>query len=29
MIAHQSLGFLYVLIAKEELPVEVAEINGV
>lgn len=29
MIAHQSLGFLYMLITKEKLPVEVAEINGV
>ena len=29
MIAHQSLGLLYVFITKEKLPVEVAEIDGV
>ncbi len=29
MMAHQSLRFLDVLITKEKLPVEVAEINGV
>ena len=29
MIAHQSLGLLYMLLTKEELTIEVAEVDGV
>ncbi len=29
MIAHQSLGLLYMLLTEEELTIEVAEVDGV